>query len=136
MDDLTKLCASEFAVHIDELYSARRIETFSDGPDWIEVPVVGLFHKVGDAIAVAALEELRRRALAWRVRFETEGPPWAQPLPVSWDKLCKLSRIGELTEAGVFASISTTVDWKWRPILPAACSTRNGTRNTHHSVAL
>jgi len=39
-DDLRQLCASEFAVHIDELYSARRIETFSDGPDWIEAPVV------------------------------------------------------------------------------------------------
>jgi len=103
-DDLRQLCASEFAVHIDELYSARRIETFSDGPDWIEAPVVGLFHPIGDEGAAAALNELSRRALAWQARFAVDGPPWAQPLPVSWDKLCKLSRIGEVTEAGVFAS--------------------------------
>jgi hypothetical protein len=79
-DDLRQLCASEFAVCIDEMYSARRVETFSDGPDWIEVPVVGLFHKVGDEIAAAALEELSRRALAWQARFAIDGPPWAQPI--------------------------------------------------------
>jgi len=47
MDDLTKLCADEFSVHIDQLYSTKRIETFSDGPDWVEASVVGLFHRLG-----------------------------------------------------------------------------------------
>jgi len=103
MDDLTKLCADEFSVHIDQLYSTKRIETFSDGPDWVEASVVGLFHRVGDEIAAAALAELSRRALAARARFAIDGPPWAQPLPTSWQDLSKLARICELVQAGVLA---------------------------------
>ena len=41
-DELTQLGAREFARHIDELFGKYRIETFSDGPDWVETPVVGL----------------------------------------------------------------------------------------------
>jgi len=44
-DELTQLCAREFARHIDDLFGKYRIETFSDGPDWVEAPVVGLFHR-------------------------------------------------------------------------------------------
>jgi hypothetical protein len=35
-DELAQLCAREFARHIDELFGKYRIETFSDGPDWVE----------------------------------------------------------------------------------------------------
>jgi hypothetical protein len=41
--------------------------------------------------------------LAARERFKTDGPPWAQPLPVSWQALCRLAQIGKLVEAGVLA---------------------------------
>jgi hypothetical protein len=54
-DELTQLCAREFARHIDDLFGKYRIETFSDGPDWVEAPVVGLFYRAGDEVAAAAL---------------------------------------------------------------------------------
>jgi len=85
MDDLTKLCAVEFARHIDHLLTKIRIETYSRGLEWTQEPVVGLFHRVGDEGAAAALKELDRRALAARDRFKIDGPLWAQPLPVSWN---------------------------------------------------
>src|SRR5262249_31788730 len=78
-------------------------ETYSDGPDWVKTPIVGLFHRAGDEAAAAALEELDRRALAARGRVKTDGPPWAQPLPVSWQALCRLAQIGKLGEAGRLA---------------------------------
>jgi len=102
-DELTQLCAREFARHIDELFEKYRIETYSDGPDWVKTPIVGLFHRVGDEAAAAALEELDRRALAAREWFRTHGPAWAQPLPVSWQSLCRLTQIGKLVETGVLA---------------------------------
>src|SRR5262245_8256924 len=102
-NELTQLCAREFAHHVDKLFGKFRIETYSPGEDWVEHPVVGLFRQAGDEIAAAALEELDRRALAARERFKTDGPPWAQPLPVSWDVICRFARIGELIEAGVLA---------------------------------
>jgi hypothetical protein len=75
-DELSQLSAREFAHHVDQLFGKYRIETYSLGPEWIETPVVGLFHRVGDEAAAAALKELDRRALAWRARFAIEGPPW------------------------------------------------------------
>src|SRR5262249_31340667 len=102
-DELTQLCAREFAHHIDRLFGKYRIETYSLGEDSVRTPVVGLFPRVGDAAAAAALAELNRRALAARERFKTDGPAWAQPLPVSWDVICRFARIGELVEAGVLA---------------------------------
>jgi hypothetical protein len=102
-DDLRTFCATEFARHIDQLFGKYRIETYSPGEDWVEHPAVGLFRHVGDEAAAAALEELDRRALAARERFKTDGPAWAQPLPVSWNACCRFARIGELVEAGVLA---------------------------------
>jgi len=102
-DELTQLGAREFARHIDELFGKYRIETFSDGPDWVETPVVALFHRAGDEAAAAALKELDRRALAAQEWFRTHGPPWGQPLPVSWPKLCRWARIGKFLEAGILA---------------------------------
>jgi hypothetical protein len=102
-DELTQLCAREFARHIDDLFGKYRIETSSDGPDWVETPVVGLFHRIGDEAAAAALKELDRRALAAQEWFRTHGPAWAQPLPVSWPKLCMWARVGKFLEAGILA---------------------------------
>jgi len=93
-DDLTQLCAREFARHIDELLQKNRIETYSPGEEWVETPVVGLFHRLQDEAAMAALKELDRRALAARERFKTDGPAWAQPLPLSWDDCCRLAGAG------------------------------------------
>jgi hypothetical protein len=120
--------ASEFATYVDELYSQARVETFSGGLDWVEEPTVGLFHKVGDAIAMAALEELRRRALAWQVRFETEGPEWARPLPTSWQKILIGTRVGELIEAGVIAPDNV----RWELLAHFAASLFNGKYDPEH----
>jgi hypothetical protein len=93
-DDLSQLCATEFARHVDALFQKIRIETYSGGWEWVKTPVVGLFYRVWDEAAAAALKELDRRALASKARFETDGPPWAQPLPVSWDDIYKLTHEG------------------------------------------
>ena len=131
-DRLRKLCAAEFALHVNELYSKARIETFSGGPAWVEVPVVGLFHPIGDEDAAAALDELSRRALEARARFAIDGPPWGQPLPTSWDIICKMTQIGELVEAGILAQdyyngrlellahfVASWVGSKWDPRHPS-----------------
>jgi len=55
MRDLTKLCADEFALHVNELFQKIRIETYSRGSEWVEAPVVGLFHQVWDEPAATAL---------------------------------------------------------------------------------
>jgi hypothetical protein len=102
-DDLRSLSHQMFADHIDGLYQDGRIETYSLGEDWVQSPVVGLFRRIGDETAAAAFKELDRLALAAQERFKTDGPPWAQPLPVSWQKLCKLAQIGKLVEDGVIA---------------------------------
>jgi len=93
-DDLQSLSHQMFADRIDGLYQDRRIETYSLGEDWVETPVVGLFHRIGNEAAAAALKELDRRALAARERFKTDGPAWAQPLPLSWDDCCRLAGAG------------------------------------------
>jgi hypothetical protein len=111
-DDLSQLCAREFARHVDTLFGKCRIETYSRGEEWVEVPVVGLFHHVRDEDAAAALNELARRASAARERFKTDGPPWAQPLPTSWDDCCKLARVGGRMELlGHYASSLLGSKW-------------------------
>jgi hypothetical protein len=78
----------------------------------VETPVVGLFHRVGDEAAAALLKELDRRALAARDLFATDGPAWAQPLPLSWDECCKLSGVGGRMELpGHYASSLLGSKW-------------------------
>jgi hypothetical protein len=60
-------------------------------------------YRIGDEAAAAALKELDRRALAAQECFRTHGPAWAQPLPVSWPKLCMWARVGKFLEAGILA---------------------------------
>jgi hypothetical protein len=145
-DDLQSLSHQMFADHIDGLYQDRRIETYSPGEDWVQLPVVGLFHRIGDETAAAAFKELDRLALAAQERFKTDGPPWAQPLPVSWQKLCKLAQIGKLVEDGVIAQdpnngrlelmATFAASWcnsKWDPEHPGAyrfCRGLMAARNT------
>jgi len=120
MRDLTKLCADEFALHVNELFQKIRIETYSRGSEWVEAPVVGLFHQVWDEPAATALKELTRRALAWRARFALEGPPWAQPLPTSWNDCCRLAHErgdGQMQLLGQFAS--SLLGDKWNPAHPS-----------------
>jgi|SRR6516225_3921457 len=57
-DDLKALCATEFADHIDELFGKYRIETYSDGPDWVKTPIVGRF-------TVPGMRLRRRRSRSW-----------------------------------------------------------------------
>jgi hypothetical protein len=120
MRDLTKLCADEFALYVNELFQKIRIETYSRGSEWVEAPVVGLFHPIWDEDAAAALKEMERRALAWRARFAIEGPPWAQPLPTSWNDCCRLAHErgdGRMQLLGHFAS--SLLGDKWDPTHPS-----------------
>ena len=120
MRDLTKLCADEFALHVNELFQKIRIETYSRGAEWVEAPIVGLFHPIWDEAASAALKELSRRALAWRERFAVEGPPWAQPLPTIWNDCCRLAHQrddGQMHLLGQFAS--SLLGDKWDPAHPS-----------------
>jgi len=120
MRDLTQLCADEFALHVNELFQKIRIETYSRGPEWVEAPIVGLFHQVWDEPAATALKELSRRASAWRERFAIEGPPWAQPLPISWNDCCRLAHErgdGQMQLLGQFAS--SLLGDKWDPAHPS-----------------
>jgi len=119
-DNLTKLCADEFALHVNELYSKARIETFAGGLEWVEAPVIGLFHQIWDEPAATALKELTRRALAWGARFAIEGPPWAQPLLTSWNDCCRLTQDrgdGQMWLLGNFAS--SLLGDKWNPAHPS-----------------
>jgi hypothetical protein len=119
-DDLSQLCANEFALHINQLYAKARIETFSGGPEWVEEPIVGLFRPIWDETAATALKELSRGALAWRTRFAIEGPPWAQPLPTSWGDCCRLAHErgdGRMELRANFAS--SLLGDKWNPKHPS-----------------
>ena len=119
-DDLTKLCADAFALHVNELYSKARIETFASGPEWVEAPLIGLFYQIWDEPAATALKELSRRASAWRARFAIEGPPWAQPLPTSWNDCCRLAHErgdGQMWLLANFAS--SLLGDKWNPAHPS-----------------
>jgi hypothetical protein len=93
---------------------------------------------------------LSRRALAARAKFAIDGPPWAQPLPTSWQKVDTLARVGELIEAGVLAQdyyngrmelmINFIASWcssKWDPEHPSFhCFARGkmADRNTPHRL--
>jgi len=101
-DPIFVRCIDAFAHHVDDLYEEARIGAHG-GLDWLQEPTTGMFHRIGDEIAAAALAELSRRALAAKAKFAIIGPWWAQPLPVSWQKVGVLVQVGELIETGILA---------------------------------
>ena len=101
-NNIVKICADAFSHHIDELYHQGRIEDQSR-PGRVEEPITGLFYLDEDKDAAAGATDLTPRAQAAKARFAIEGPPWAQPLPLHWEKIGRLPQIGELVEAGILA---------------------------------
>ena len=75
---------------------------------------LGLHCRSTDEPAKLALAELSRRALIAKVRFITDGPEWAQPLPTSWNVICALRGVGGRMELlGNYAASLLGCKWDY-----------------------
>jgi hypothetical protein len=112
---LEQRCEQMFTALIDDLVEKCRIETFDRGGDWVQEPVIGLYHRFGDVAARTALKRLGMQASEARTWFATAGPSWGQPLPIRRDDIDRLMNAGGRRELlGSYAKSLFDVKWSYR----------------------
>jgi hypothetical protein len=121
MDDFTKLCANEFAVHVERLFESERARALAAGKKCVNVPFLDDSFPVDCKLLSSHYKRTVAAALSARDSFERQKPSWAPSLPLRSADIDKLIRNVDDPRSnlvGYFAASWACASWsKYHPPL-------------------